>query len=156
MKVWTLQVQQIGIMLKNSLLKKLIKQSSRSPSVLGGWINLLHPVFTFFVSNDERDALVAGGFRRTGVRVRVFSQADGNHHVLTANRWLLVRREQIIYTDKHTHWHSPCGQPSKGQIHRKDSHLVPGCERCPVHPAVEGSPLQTAGQKRRWNNGQVI
>lgn len=34
-------------------------------------------------------------------------------------------------------------------------YLVPGCERYPVHPAVEESPLQTAGQRRHWIKAQI-
>lgn len=113
-----------------------------------------HPPFT---SDDERAALVAGGFWRTGVRVGVFSCSDVNRHLLTANWRLLVGRQQIIYGDKRRDGYSACSGPGRRQLCRdRQMYLVPGCERYPVHPAVEGSPLQTAGQRRRWNTEQII
>lgn len=62
------------------------------------------------VPDDERAALVAGGFYRTGIGVQVFGQTDGDHHLLGAGRRLVLRREQLV-----------CGGGAMSVMRRKTS-----------------------------------
>lgn len=60
-------------------------------------ITTLLPFLPFVTSHDERTALTAGGFRRTGVRVRVFGRTNSDQHLLLGVDWrLLVGRQQIV------------------------------------------------------------
>lgn len=69
-------------------------------------------------------------------------------------------RQQLIYRDKQGD--TVCTVDTvhavgrRTDIQKKTEYLVPGCERYPVRPAAEGSPLQTAGRRRHWNIEQII